>query len=192
MIGLNQNQLILGKHSGRHAFSEKIKEMGHVLTKEELDIAFAKFKDLADSKKDVMTEDIEAILFEDRVEKIYSLKRVSVSTGNKRQPKAKIKLSKQGEILEAEGSGAGAVDAIYKTINQLIGEDINLVDYSIQAITGGTDALGNVTVRIKDQENIFVARGSSTDILVASTRAYLKAINKLLISRKQRRLKADL
>ena len=74
MIGLNQNQLILGKHSGRHAFSEKIKEMGHVLTKEELDIAFAKFKDLADSKKDVMTEDIEAILFEDRVEKIYSLK----------------------------------------------------------------------------------------------------------------------
>jgi len=194
MIGLNRNELVLGKHSGRHAFSERIKEMGYVLSQEALAQAFVKFKELADSKKEILTEDLEALLFEnqEKEEKIYTLKRVSVMTGNKRQPKAKVKLSKQGEIIKGEGVGAGAVDAIYKTINHLIDEEFELVDYTIQAITGGTDALGDVTVRIKEKDRIFTGRGSATDILVASTRAYLKAINKLLMARKQKRLKADL
>ncbi len=194
MVGLVETKLVLGKHSGRHAFSGKLKELGYELSPEDLNKAFERFKLLADQKKIVGDKDIESIVADEvyHAPEIYSLKYVQIVAGNTTRPTATVQLLKQGKMIEHSDMGAGPVDAIYKTIDELIGESVNLVDFSIHSVTGGTDALGEVTVRIQESDRIFTGRGADLDVLVASAKAYLAAVNKMLHSRSSKRVKAML
>ena len=182
MVGLTTNKLVLGKHSGRHAFQDKLSELGFNLNAEELNAAFERFKALADKKKDVLDEDIISIVSNElyQTEATYSLDYVQIVAGNTTQPTACVRLKSTEEVLEGAELGAGPVDAIYKTIDSLIGEKVQLEDYIVHAVTGGTDALGEVTVRIKDNQQLFTGRSSALDVLVASAKAYVEAINKMI------------
>ena len=186
MIGLTKTNLVLGKHSGRHAFKDKMEELGYSLTADELEFAFKRFKTISDKKKEILEEDLHSIANEKKYKEydIYSLDFFSVKSNSKEKPTALVKLKKDNEIIEKSKEGAGSVDAIYKTIDEIVNENFELVDYVIQAVTEGTDALGEVVVRIKDKNRIFTGRGSSTDVLNASTKAYLSAINKMLYAKK--------
>lgn len=187
MIGLKETNLVLGKHSGRHAFNDKLKELGYKLEKEDLNRAFEQFKLLADKKKEISDEDIISLVADEvhLIEEIWKLKYVQIVSGNTTRPTSTVQLMKGDELVEGSAIGTGAVDAIYIAIGKLVGEEIDLVDYVIHAITGGTDALGEVTVRIRDNNRIFTGRGSSMDILVSSAKALVTAINKMLYARKQ-------
>lgn len=186
-IGLTESRLVLGKHSGRHAFADKLKEMGYDLNEENLEKAFIRFKELADRKKEIGERDLETIVAEEIyvVPETYSIDYVEVSSGTHQKPTAKVRLIYKGEPMEVTESGVGPVDAVYRAIDKITNIPISLVDYSIQAITGGTDAQGEVTVRIKEGENIYVGHGASMDIILASAKAYLAAINRLLFARAQ-------
>ncbi len=192
MVGLKETQLVLGKHSGRHAFSQKLKELGYDLDKESLNKAFERFKLLADKKKEVSDKDLTSIVADEvhHVQELFVLEYVQVTAGNTTRPAACVQLRREETVLEKTATGAGPVDAIFQTIDQIIGEPIALVDFAIHAVTGGTDALGEVTVRIKDGDRIFTGRGAEMDVLVASAKAYLQAINKMLAEREQYRIKA--
>lgn len=192
MIGLKDTNLVLGKHSGRHAFSQKLKELGYELDKEALNKAFDRFKLLADKKKEVSDKDLSAILADEthHVHEVFSLEYVQVTAGNTTRSTACVRVLHEGEILEGASTGAGPVDAIFQTIEKIVGESISLVDFAVHAVTGGTDALGEVTVRVKDDDRVFTGRGAALDVLVASAKAYLQAINKMLIARDQYRIKS--
>jgi 2-isopropylmalate synthase len=172
----------LGKHSGRHAFRERLRELGYELSDEEVNRAFEKFIDLADKKKEVSDRDIEAIIDEDIAEipETYFLEYLHVISGSTAIPTATVRLKKDGVIYEDAACGEGPVDAAYRTIDRITGIKAQLAEYSLRAATGGKDALGEVTVRIKDNGNIYTGRGTSTDIIQASARAYVHALNKLL------------
>jgi 2-isopropylmalate synthase len=180
-IGITESKLVLGKHSGRAAFANKLKEIGFELSKDEIEKAFAEFKTLADKKKDISDRDIEALVSDEVlvIPETYSLKSLDIRAGTLKKPTAAVVLLSKGKTIKATQIGVGPVDAIYKAITKLTKVRIKLVDYVIQAITGGTDALGEVMVRISDGENIYSGHGSDTDILVSSAKAYLNAINKL-------------
>ncbi len=180
-IGISESKLVLGKHSGRAAFINKLKEIGFDLSKEEMEKAFAQFKTLADKKKDISDRDIEALVSDEVlvIPEAYSFKSLDIRAGTVKKPTAAVVLIYKGNPIKETQSGVGPVDAIYKAITKLTKVKIKLVDYVIQAITGGTDALGEVMVRISDGENIYSGHGSDTDILVSSAKAYLNAINKL-------------
>jgi 2-isopropylmalate synthase len=192
-IGLNTVELVLGKHSGRAAFSSKLKDLGFSLSKDELNKAFERFKTLADQKKEIRDNDIISIVSDEvfHVPEIYTLHYVQIVAGNTTRPTACVQLIKEEEILEATSTGAGPVDALYKAIDQLIGRQVNLLDYVIHSVTDGTDALGEVTVRIQDQDAIYTGRGAELDVLVASAKAYISAINKWLGNQASPRLKPN-
>jgi 2-isopropylmalate synthase len=181
-IGIAKGRLVLGKHSGRHAFRERLRELGYELSDEEVNRAFEKFIDLADKKKEVSDRDIEAIIDEDIAEipETYFLEYLHVISGSTAIPTATVRLKKDGVIYEDAACGEGPVDAAYRTIDRITGIKAQLAEYSLRAATGGKDALGEVTVRIKDNGNIYTGRGTSTDIIQASARAYVHALNKLL------------
>lgn len=182
MVGLSENKLVLGKHSGRHAFSDKLTELGFNLGKEEINKAFERFKLVADKKKEILEEDLISLVVDEtrQVKETYKLEYIQVVGGNTTRPTASVQLIQHGQVIEAAGLGAGPVDAIYKTIDTLIQKHIDLVEYTVHSVTGGTDALGEVTVKIRDKGRIFTGRGSSTDVLVSSAKAYIMAINKAL------------
>jgi 2-isopropylmalate synthase len=184
-IGLTESRLVLGKHSGRHAFADKLKDMGYTLNEENLEKAFTKFKEMADKKKEIGDRDLEAIVSDEVyvVPETYSLDSVEIISGTHTKPTAKVKLIHQGKPKEVKVEGVGPVDAIYSAIQKLTGVSPQLVDFTIQAITGGTDAQGEVTVRVKENEQIFVGHGASMDIILASAKAFLAAINRLLYTR---------
>lgn len=184
-IGLTESRLVLGKHSGRHALADKLKDMGYQLSEENLEKAFTRFKELADKKKDLSDRDLEIIVAEEVyiVPETYMLESIDIKSGTHIQPSATVELVYKGEKISHTAIGAGPVDAVFKAIDALTKKKINLVDFTIQAITGGTDAQGEVTVRIKQADHIFVGHGASTDILIASAKAYLAAINRLLTVR---------
>jgi 2-isopropylmalate synthase len=186
-IGLTESRLVLGKHSGRHAFADKLKDMGYVLSEENLEKAFSRFKQLADQKKEISDRDLETIVAEEVyiVPETYSIDSLAISSGTHQKATARIKLIFKGRPIEATESGVGPVDAIFRAIEKITNVQSTLVDYTIQAITGGTDAQGEVTVRIKEANQIFVGHGAALDILIASSKAYLAAINRLLFSRAQ-------
>ena len=192
MVGLKETQLVLGKHSGRHAFSQKLKELGYDLDKDALNKAFERFKLLADKKKEISDKDLTSIVADEahHIREIFSLDYVQVTAGNTTRPAACVQLRYDDEVLEKTATGAGPVDAIFQTIDKIIGEPIDLVDFAVHAVTGGTDALGEVTVRIKGGDRIFTGRGADMDVLVVSSNAYLQAINKMLAERDQYRIKA--
>jgi len=184
-VGISDTTLVLGKHSGRHAFTDKLKELGYTLTDTEINKSFEEFKQLADKKKEIADEDIEAIVANKVAhgEELYHIDNIEVISKIDQKPNATITLKKGELIITKTAEGAGSVDAIYKTIDSIVGEDFQLKDYIVQGVTGGTDALAEVVVRLQEKSRTFTGRGAALDVLAASAKAYVMAINKLLAGR---------
>lgn len=198
-VGVNQSKLVLGKHSGRHALRSRLAEMGHSLDELELDKAFARFKELADRKKVITELDLEAIIADEfyRPRDVYYLDGLQVTCGTIGMPTATVRLKgPDGKVHVHAAMGSGPVDAAYKAIDAIVKMPNTLLEFNIHAITEGIDALGEVTVRIKGEnglhtmdaqseqvyQRVFGGHGADTDIIVASTKAYLNALNKLIIA----------
>ncbi len=182
-IGLGQNRMVLGKLSGRHAFEERLKEMGYTtLTTEGIQQAFEKFKSLADKKKVVLDKDIEALVEEkvSEVPEIFELDSFQITGGNKSVATSTISLKRNDSIITEAATGDGPVDAAFNAIERAVGISYTLEDYSMRAVTEGKDALGEVTVRISKDGKLFMGRGVSTDIIESGVRAYLNAINRAI------------
>lgn len=180
-IGLKQNNMVLGKHSGRHAFQERLKELGYNLDKEKIDEAFRKFKDLADKKKEISDSDIEALVDQDviSVNEKYDLQNFQVTTGNDAVSTATVKIKEEDKIMQEAACGDGPINAVFNAIERTTGINVKLEDYSLKAITSGKDALGEVTVKVDIHGGKFIGRGISMDIIEASVKAYMNAINKV-------------
>ncbi|MBM2810162.1 MAG: leuA [Chloroflexi bacterium] len=180
-VGLASNNLVLGKHSGRHALRARFEEMDYNLSDEELNRAFIRFKEIADKKKEITTKDLEAILADEivAVQELYQVQRLQVSCGYPLKPTATVSLRlPNGEEREEVATGTGPVDACYKAIDRMTGMPIRLAEYSVHSVTSGIDALGEVSVRIESGGRTFHGRGADPDIIVASAKAYLNALNK--------------
>ncbi len=182
-IGIPSSKIVLGKHSGRHAFKTRLEELGFSLTEEELNRAFERFKKLADQKKYIFNEDIEALVSDEvlRISEVYQLVDLEVESGTKKKPKATVRMRINGKDKEISVSGDGPVDSVYKAITELTGSKAELNKFEIKAITGGTDALGEVTVILEESGHTVRGHGSDTDIIVASAKAYVNALNKLAL-----------
>lgn len=187
-VGLGGSQLVLGKLSGRHAFAKRLAALGFRLSTAELDRAFGRFKDLADKKKEVFDEDLVAIVEDElpSVHEVYKLVYLYISSGSDTVPTATVRLSKEGKVLEDAASGDGPVDACYKTINRITGLSPELVSYSVTSVTKGKEALGEATITLRHKGIEVSGRGASTDVIEASAKAYLNAINKLIASSTRR------
>jgi 2-isopropylmalate synthase len=180
-IGLTRTRLVLGKHSGRHALRARLQEMGYDLGDEELNVIFARFKELADKKKQVHDEDLEALVTEGilRDSEVFQLEYLHVSSGTTVYPVASIRMMIKGHSLKGTQEGNGPIDAIFNAISNLTGTESELMRFSIGAITGGTDAQGEVTVRLRENGRIALGRGSDPDIIVAAAKAYINGLNRL-------------
>jgi 2-isopropylmalate synthase len=185
-IGLHATKLVLGKHSGRHAFKTRLKELGYVLTDEELNRTFERFKRLADQKKDIFDEDIEAMISEDvtKVPEVYSLIDLYIVSGINQKPTATVKLKVGETIIDRLEHGDGPVDATYKAIAAMTNTKSHLLKFEVKGITGGTDALGEVVVSLEEDGRTVRGHGADTDIIVASAKAYINGLNKLAAKRK--------
>ncbi|MDP8216888.1 MAG: 2-isopropylmalate synthase [Candidatus Kaelpia imicola] len=181
-VGFKESKLVLGKHSGRHAFSRKLEELGVELSKKKFQKAYEEFIALADKKKEVFDDDIIALIEDEmkEVPKVWEFVYVHTVTGSSTIPTATVKLRKDKKIYEDAACGDGPIDACYNTIDRIIGIKPKLLNYNLRAVTSGRDALGEVTVRLKHKNREIVARGTSTDIVEASTKAYLNAVNKIV------------
>ncbi len=182
-VGVPKSQLVLGKHSGRHAFKKRLEELGAELTEEDLNKAFGRFKDLCDRKKEVFDEDLLALVEDERLtsNQGYSLEHLQFTSGTNIVPTATVRLRMQDETFQESGWGDGPVDAAYKAIDLITKVPGKLLEYQIRAITAGKDALGEVTATVEVDGRRIVGRGSSTDVIEASVRAYLNAINKVVV-----------
>ena len=180
-VGIPSNKLVLGKHSGRHAFKDRLEEYGYFLEGDALEQAFKKFKDLADKKKYVFDEDIEALISEEfvRSSDFYKLISANYSGGSDMHPVATVKLLIDGNEVTISESGDGPVDAAYQAVSKATGLSPVLETYVVASITEGIDAQGEVTVRVSDEGIITQGQGANTDIVVASVKAYINALNKL-------------
>jgi 2-isopropylmalate synthase len=180
-VGIKESTLVLGKHSGRHAFRERVQDMGIDLTDEELETAFVAFKNLADKKKTVYDEDIEALIAEEilRIPDRYRLVSVTFTSGTGVVPSATVQMEVDGKQKVKAEFGDGPVDAAFKAIKKIARSKAKLLRFTVSAITGGADAMGGVTVRIKENGHTIIGQGTSSDIIVASARAFINALNKL-------------
>lgn len=185
-VGLKQTELVLGKHSGRHAFKARLKELGYDLGPEELESAFVKFKHLADQKKNIFDEDIETLVSEEfsKIPEVYSLVNLSVSSGTKIEPRSGVKMKVKGKTVQKTAKGDGPVDATYKAIALITKTKSNLLKFEVKSITGGTDALGEVIVSLEEKGRTVRGHGADTDIIVAAAKAYINALNKLSVRKK--------
>ena len=199
-VGVNQTKLVLGKHSGRHALRNRLAEMGHSLDDVELDKAFARFKELADRKKVITDIDLEAMIADEfyRPRDVYYLDGMQVTCGTMGMPTATVRLKgPDGKVHVHAAMGSGPIDATYKAIDAIIKTPATLLEFNVHAITEGIDALGEVTVRVQSKDydsktmdaqkeipysRVFGGHGADTDIIVASAKAYLNALNKLIIA----------
>jgi 2-isopropylmalate synthase len=180
-VGRGPSELVLGKHSGRHAFADRLHDLGIDPEKIDFDGAFRRFKDLADRKKTVYNEDIEALVTDQflTADQRYELKNLSVVSGTFATPTATVEMMIDGEEQKAAKMGGGPVDAVFKAITELTGNKARLLRYHVNAITSGMDAQGEVAVTLEDDGTRVIGQGSDTDIIVASAKAYVHAINKL-------------
>lgn len=181
-VGLATNQIILGKHSGRHAFSNRLQELGYELSDQDLNKAFMRFKELADKKKEISDLDLEAIVTDElnQVPPTFQLQQVQVSCGDRSLPTATVTiLMPNGEEVTDAAVGTGPVDAMYKAVSRIVNVPNQLIEFSVQSVTAGIDALGEVTIRLKHQAGTFSGHAANTDIVVASATAYINALNKL-------------
>ena len=186
-VGLTKSILVMGKHSGRHAFKEKLKELGFELDDAAAEDVFRRFKNLADKKKEIFDEDIvtlvddEVVRANDRI-RIVSLK---IICGTEAPQTAELVLEVDGEVRRTTATGDGPVDATFKAIAELFPHDANLQFYQVHAVTQGSDAQAEVTVRLEEGGKTVNGQGADTDTMVASARAYIHALNKLLIKREK-------
>ncbi len=180
-VGLTQSRLVMGKLSGRHAFREELTRLGYTLTDQELQESFERFKRLADQKKELFEEDLETIVNKAviKVPERYVLNHLHVESGVDQPPSATVTLTVDGRSVSRTGSGDGPVDAVYRTIATLTETKSHLKAYIVKAITGGTDAQGEVSVRVEEGGETVTGHGSDTDIIIASAQAYLNALNKI-------------
>jgi 2-isopropylmalate synthase len=179
-VGLTANALVLGKHSGRHAFKKRLVELGHDLDDAKLNKAFERFKTLADLKKEVFDEDLDAIVVDETRDDVkYKLSHITVTCGSFAVATATVQLEIEGTPVRTAELGDGPVDATLKAIKKLTKTRAKLLQYNVGSITGGTDALGEVTVRVAEGNHTVVGKGSSTDIIEASAKAYIHALNRL-------------
>jgi 2-isopropylmalate synthase len=185
-VGIPSSSLVLSKVSGRHAFRERLSELGYALSEEDLKRAFQGFKRLADKKKDITDRDIESLIAEElrTVAEVYHLDHVEVSCGDHNIPTATVRLiGPHGQILADAALGAGPVDAVYKAINRIVGIPNKLTEFTVKSITEGIDAIGEVLIRIESEGVTYTGRGAATDIIVASAKAYMNALNRLLAAK---------
>ncbi len=186
-VGIPASSLVLGKLSGRHAFKERLAELGYSLSKADLDRAFIAFKELADKKKGVTDRDIESLIAEEQrtVSEVYHLDQVQVSCGDRGIPTATVRLiNPEGQILADAALGTGPVDAVYKAINRIVGVPNQLTEFAVKSVTEGIDAIGEVLIRIESDGITYTGRGADTDIIVASAKAYMNALNRLLAAKR--------
>jgi 2-isopropylmalate synthase len=186
-VGIPSSSLVLSKVSGRHAFKERLSELGYTLSEEDLNRAFQGFKELADKKRDITDRDIESLIAEElrTVTEVYHLDHVEVSSGDHNIPTATVRLiGPEGQTLADAALGTGPVDAVYKAINRIVGIPNTLTEFTVKSITEGIDAIGEVLIRIESEGITYTGRGASTDIIVASAKAYMNALNRLLVARK--------
>lgn len=182
LIGLADNQIVLGKHSGRNAFRTRLKELGFELSDTELNKAFVRFKEVADKKKDISDWDLEAIVNDEiqQAPDLFRVELVQVSCGSNARPTATVTLrTPQGEELTDAAIGTGPVDAVYKAINRVVNVPNELIEFSVQSVTAGIDAIGEVTIRLRYESKVFSGHAANTDIIVASAQAYVNALNRL-------------
>lgn len=184
-VGIPQNTMVLGKHSGKHALREKLESMGYELTDEELESVFQRFKTMADKKKNITGSDLESLVLHRRnnINPTCRLVGHSINTGTSDilPTTSYIKLERDGETLEEAAIGSGPVDAAYKAINRMLGMDVKLESFSLNAVTDGEDAIGEAVVKITDAAGeSYTGTGLSTDILESSIRAYVNGINKII------------
>jgi 2-isopropylmalate synthase len=184
-VGLKKSTLVMGKHSGRHAFREKLAELGYVLGDNALQDTFQRFKSLADKKKHVYDEDIVALVDDEMASAHDRLKLASLAivAGTEGPQRATLALEIDGEVRTQTSTGDGPVDAIFNAIKALFPHAATLPLYQVHAVTGGTDAQAEVSVRLQEDGQSVTGRGADTDTLVASARAYLNALNKLIVKR---------
>jgi len=180
-VGIPKSSLVLGKHSGRHAFRERIEELGYSLDDKEINLAFKRFKSLSDMKKNVYEEDIEMIIM-DEIHKIperYRLLYLNVNCGNMIIPTSTVRLEADENVHQDVGVGVGPVDATFKIIKKIVKTDSKLVKFSVNSITKDMDAQGEVFVKLEEKGLIAIGKGADTDIIVASAKAYVNALNRL-------------
>ena len=181
-IGLVGSRMVLGRHTGRHGFVERCKQLSYKLNEQEIEHAYQRFLEIADKKKEVFDEDIEVLINDviRVVEHTYELQYLHVASGTGTLPTASVKIKIKDEVKQAAACGDGPVDAAYEAIREATGLSPKLESYSIRAVTGGKEALGESTVKIIDNGRIYIGRGVSTDIIEASTKAYVDAINRMV------------
>jgi 2-isopropylmalate synthase len=182
-VGIAASSLVLGKLSGRHAFKERLAELGYNLSEEDFNKAFLAFKELADKKKEVADKDLESLVAEEQrtISETYHIDRIQVTCGDRGIPTAAVRLiGPGGTVLEDAALGTGPVDAVYKAINRIVGVPNRLTEFTVSSVTEGIDAIGAVLIRIESDYITYTGRGADTDIIVASAKAYMNALNRLL------------
>jgi len=186
-IGLGGSRMVLGRHTGRHGFVDRCKQLGFKLSKQELDLAYKRFLEIADKKKEIFDEDISVIINDEIriIEKTYDMQYLHVACGTGTLPTASVKMKIKNQVVQAAACGDGPVDAAYEAIRQAIGISPKLSNYSIRAVTGGKEALGEAIVSIIEDERTYIGRGISTDIIEASAKAYVDAINRMVATRQR-------
>jgi 2-isopropylmalate synthase len=181
-VGIQQSEIILTARSGRHALRHRLSELGYTLSDDQLNRAYERFLRVADKKKQIFDEDLEAIVEDElpNIPQIFSLEYIQIFSGTKFVPTATVGLRKGDEVIQEAAYGDGPVDAAYRAIDKITGVKVELDDYSINAATRGKDAMGEVLVRIRSNGRTIIGRGASTDVIEASAKAYVNAINKML------------
>jgi len=189
LVGVKTSNLVLGKHSGRHAFKERMSELGYELDDEELNRAFVRFKDIADKKKEVTNEDLEALVTDQvrAVPERFSLSYLHICSGTSIVPTATVKLTIEDKTYEAASTGDGPVDAACHAVDKITDIYGKMHDYKLNAVSGGKDALGEVISHIEISGKIFNGRGLSTDIIEASVKSYIDAINRYYFQQQRHR-----
>lgn len=192
LIGLAENQIVLGKLSGRNAFASRLRELGFDLSESDLNRAFVRFKEVADKKREISDWDLEAIVKDETQASEpggYVLEFVQVTCGDHAKPTATVIVrTPEGEELTDAAIGTGPVDAVYRAINRVIGQPNRLIEYSVQSVTAGIDAMGEVTIRLQHEDRIYSGHAANTDVIVASAQAYMNALNRLARGLKQQAL----
>jgi 2-isopropylmalate synthase len=181
-VGLESSEIVLGKHSGRHALNERLKQLGYSLKEEELNVVFERFKKLADTKREILDKDLIALLEDKRIEvSVYRIVGMSVITKINNTSIASVEIEKEGKILRGEAEGEGPIEALFKAVEKAIDIHFELVDFSLKSVTAGKDALGEALVKLRTNGEVYSGRGTSKNILEASLIAYINAVNRALV-----------
>jgi len=180
-IGLKANRLVMGKHSGRHAFKDRLRELGYNFSDREINNLFQRFKELADKRKEIVDEDLEVLIAEEilRVPDTYKLQYLNVISGTATVPTATVQLEIGKKVQQDAGFGIGPIDATFNAIAKMTGTRSKLLHFSIDSLTGGTDAQGSVTVRLEEDGVQTLGKGNDPDIIVSGAKAYINGLNRL-------------